>query len=131
MGWEYVHLHQFCIHGKAYGVYRGANFTFADNPRTVRIADFRLRTGERFNYRYDFTDNWQHDIRPEQVLPLDVRRHYPVCTAGHGACPPEDCGGPIGYAAFLSARYPAPPRPEARAIPGTQEDPPVRPEGRR
>jgi hypothetical protein len=29
MGWADEHLHQFRIHGKAYGVYRGAGFTFA------------------------------------------------------------------------------------------------------
>ncbi len=37
----------------------------------------------------------------QHVLPLDERRHYPVCTAGYGACPPEDSGGPAGYAAFV------------------------------
>ena len=71
MGWEDVHLHQFRIHGKAYGVYRGGGVTFADNPRQVRLADFRLHTGERFLYEYDFGDGWQHDIRLEQVVPLD------------------------------------------------------------
>ena len=44
------------------------------------------------------------------MFPLDERWHYPVCTAGHGACPPEDCGGPAGYDAFLREHRPwAPP----------------------
>jgi hypothetical protein len=29
---------------------------------------------------------------------------YPVCIAGAGACPPEDCGGPEGYRRLLDAR---------------------------
>jgi hypothetical protein len=100
MGWEDAHLHQFLIHGKSYGVYHEGGITFVDNPGRVRLSDFRLRTGERFIYEYDFGDWWRHDIRFEQVLPRD-ERCYPVCTGGHGACPPEDCGGPAGYVAFL------------------------------
>lgn len=110
MGWEDLHLQQFLIHGKSYGVYHDGGITFADDPSQVCLADFRLRKGERFLYEYDFGDWWQHDIRLEQVRPLDERQDYPVCTAGHGACPPEDCGGPAGYAFFLQEHRPwAPP----------------------
>jgi len=104
MGWEDVHLHQFRIHGKAYGVFRGGGCTFAENPQQVHLSDFRLRRGERFLYEYDFGDYWQHDIRLEQVLPLDRQASYPACIAGHGACPPEDCGGPTGYMALRDER---------------------------
>jgi hypothetical protein len=104
MGWEDMHLQQFRIHGKAYGVYHEGGMTFADNPHSVRLSDFRLRAGERFVYEYDFGDFWQHDIRLEQMGPPTTRTHYPVCTAGSGDCPPEDCGGPAGYAAFLQER---------------------------
>ena len=38
------------------------------------------------------------------MLPLDEQTHYPVCIAGHGDCPPEECGGPSGYAALLLER---------------------------
>ena len=96
MGWEDLHLHQFRIHGKAYGIYRDGGISFADDPHQVMLADFKLRTGERFIYEYDMGDFWQHDIRFEGVLPFDASTHYPVCTAGAGDCPPEDCGGPGG-----------------------------------
>ena len=46
-------------------------------------------------------DFWQHDIRLEQVLPVAPEKVYPVCVAGTGDCPPEDCGGPAGYRALL------------------------------
>jgi hypothetical protein len=97
MGWEDLHLHQFLIYGKAYGVYRDGGITFADNPQQVRLADFRLRAGERFRYEYDFGDGWQHDIWLERILPPTPTQRYPVCSAGAGDCPPEDCGGPAGY----------------------------------
>lgn len=101
MGWEDLHLHQFLIYGKAYGVYHDGGITFADDPHQVVFADFRLRAGERFRYDYDFGDGWQHDIWLERILPSDPARGYPVCSAGAGDCPPEDCGGPAGYRALL------------------------------
>jgi hypothetical protein len=53
-GWSDDHLHQFLIYGKAYGIaYIGAA-SFADDPQTVRLADFRFRIGERFFYEYNF-----------------------------------------------------------------------------
>ena len=101
MGWEDLHLHQFCIYGKTYGVYHDGGISFADNPHQVSLAHFRLRAGERFRYEYDMGDFWQHDIWLERVLSPTPRQHYPVCSAGGGDCPPEDCGGPPGYRALL------------------------------
>jgi hypothetical protein len=50
-----------------------------------------------------FGDDWEHDIRPEKALPPDADLHgsaAPVCLAGKGACPPEDCGGDWGCASL-------------------------------
>jgi hypothetical protein len=33
----------------------------------------------------------------EQQGPAESNVAYPVCVAGAGACPPEDCGGAWGY----------------------------------
>jgi len=39
----------------------------------------------------------------EGFEPADDSLTYPRCIAGEGRCPPEDCGGVHGYAAFLAA----------------------------
>ena len=59
------------------------------------------KKGARLVYEYDFGDGWTHDIVVESVLPepCDV----PRCTGGRRRCPPEDCGGPWGFAEFLDA----------------------------
>jgi hypothetical protein len=101
LGWSDEHLNRFVIHGREYGLWHDGGIGFRDDPRHVRLADLRLRVGERFLYEYDFTDGWQHDVRVEQILPLDPRQHYPVCVGGQRAIPPEDCGGPW---AFLELR---------------------------
>jgi hypothetical protein len=97
MGWTDTHLHRFRIHGKDYGVAHPGGITFADPPERVRLADFGFRPRDRFFYEYDFHDLWQHQIRVEQILPLEAKRSYPLCIAGHRAGPPEDCGGPRAF----------------------------------
>lgn len=95
LGWSGEHLHRFVIQGRQFG-----NQSWIDS-RLVRLAALGLRVRERFLYEYDFTDNWQHDIRVEQVLPLEPGRPYPRCIGGRRAAPAEDCGGPW---AFLERR---------------------------
>ena len=104
MGWEDLHLHLFHIHGRDYGIYRSGGISFADNPHQVCLRDFKLRKSERFVYEYDMGDWWLHDIRLEQVLPLEPKKQYPICIEGDGDCPPEDCGGPGGFMELLRER---------------------------
>lgn len=104
MGWEDLHLHQFRIHGRAYGIYRDGGISFPDDPHQVKLRDFKLRKGERFVYEYDFGDFWQHDIRLEQVLPLEPKKKYPTCIDGDGDCPPENCGGPEAFMELIAER---------------------------
>ncbi len=104
MGWENLHLHRFRIQGRAYGVARLGSLLFADDAAQVRLSRFRLRAGERFLYEYDLDDLWQHDIRLDGVRLAAPPHWYPVCIAGAGTGPPEDCGGPAGYRRLVDER---------------------------
>jgi len=97
LGWADEHLNRFVIHGREYGVSHFGGIGFRDDPGQVRLVDLGLRVSERFVYEYDFTDGWQHDVRVEQILPIESRRHSPVCIGGRRAAPPEDCGGPWAF----------------------------------
>jgi hypothetical protein len=44
-----------------------------------------------------------HDVVVEAIEPAQRGATYPVCLAGRRACPPDDCGGPSGYANLLAA----------------------------
>jgi hypothetical protein len=68
---------------------------FDDDPKQIRLANFRLRLCERFLYEYDFTVPWQHDLRVEQIVVADAKRTYPTGIGGKRAAPPEDCGGKV------------------------------------
>ena len=96
-GWMDEHLNQFLIRGKPYGVWQPGGMGFDDNPHHVQLRDFHFRSKETFVYEYDLTDWWQHEIRLEQILSLDPKKQYPICTAGKRRGPIEDCGGPWAF----------------------------------
>jgi len=66
----------------------------------TKLGDVLTAPGDRLLYEYDFGDGWQHDVLLEQVLSHEDS-FQPVCVAGERACPPEDCGGPHGFAELL------------------------------
>ena len=52
---------------------------------------------QKFNYAYDFGDNWEHTLIVEKILDSSDAPFIPFCLAGERACPPEDCGSIGGY----------------------------------
>lgn len=67
------------------------------------VANFFAIPGVKITYRYDFGDDWEHDVKLEKVLPAEKGVEYPICTGGKRACPPENCGGIWGYADMQEA----------------------------
>ena len=102
MGWSDTHLNCFKIYGRDYGVYHDGGLSFTDDPMEVRLMDLRLRKNQKFIYEYDFTEDWGHEIRLENILPADPSMAHPVCLDGKRACPPEDIGGSRYYPTFLT-----------------------------
>jgi len=68
------------------------------DERRVSLGQLLGGVGDRLLYTYDFGDDWEHEIVVEELLDADPEARYPVLVAAKGACPPEDCGGPWGYA---------------------------------
>jgi hypothetical protein len=106
MGWEDMHLHAFQIGDKRNSIDIGIPME-DDMPWTdtatladwdVPIASHLDQTGTHCTYLYDFGDDWSHKVLLEAIVPREAKLKYPRCLAGARACPPEDCGGPLGYA---------------------------------
>ena len=124
MGWEDSHLHMFRIVGREYGpAHLDVELEALDESK-YRIGDL-LKTGDRAGYEYDFGDGWDHELAVEASVVADAVTVYPACTGGEGACPPEDCGGPGGFADLkdLLAGPASPDREEMRAWAGEHYDP--------
>jgi hypothetical protein len=95
MGWDDGHMHDFAFDGTRYG---------GDGRREAGVAlPDALGTKRSFEYTYDFGDDWRHAIKVNKVDKLDPARRLPFCVDGERACPPEDVGGPWGYANYLEA----------------------------
>lgn len=103
-GWMDCHLHEFDINGSTFGMadVDDWNEEPAADERGVRLCDV-AGEGTRFEYWYDFGDDWRHQIVVEKVMAADPKVEYPLLVTGRRACPPEDCGGTWGYENFLAA----------------------------
>ena len=101
MGWYNCHLHIFEVNGIQFG--KSSPGWDVEEESAVRLSDLAAKKVKKIHYAYDMGDDWGHTVLIEKVLEPEPGQHYPVCTAGKRACPPEDCGGPWGYADFLDA----------------------------
>lgn len=107
MGWEDYHLWEFRLgRDVAYGIPDPDwpdETPLAANRATLGSLLKRLAGKKTFRYVYDFGDNWIHTITVESSGRADPAILYPRLVSAKGQCPPEDCGGPWGYAHYLEA----------------------------
>lgn len=100
MGWQDSHLHEFDILGARYGDSEFMQGEVEDE-QIAKLGKLITEEKEKFLYRYDFGDCWDHEVLVEKILPPEEGIRYPVCLTGRRACPPEDCGGAPGYEELL------------------------------
>jgi len=103
MGWDNKHPHEF-RHGKTkrlvdvIGPIGLQDQTIGDflDEAVLTVAEFlgRRKLPIRILYRYDFADEWIHEIVFEKRVPGGAE---PVMLEGQRACPPEDEGGSFAY----------------------------------
>ena len=63
----------------------------------------KISAPRKLVYLYDFGDGWEHTIKVERLADPEPGVLYPRLIEISGRCPPEDCGGPWGYAELLDA----------------------------
>ena len=96
MGWEGYHFHVFEIGDLRFGSPDEDDSQRIDE-RKITVDQVLPRVGSTLCWAYDFGDSWQHDVTVEAIDEPASDIHYPICTDGAQACPPEDCGGVTGY----------------------------------
>ena len=97
-GWQDSHLHDFEVGEIRFGMVDVEDELFAVDEHAAPLGAV-AREGSSFTYRYDFGDDWEHDVTVESVIANGAQGL--VCSGGARACPPEDSGGAHGYANLL------------------------------
>lgn len=102
MGWINTHLHSFEIGRHSYSIpFEDSSDNFIDSTSVI-LSDVVNRKNQKFQYVYDFGDNWIHNVILKSVSEQPSRTFHPVCLDGARSSPPEDCGGSWGYRDLLS-----------------------------
>lgn len=110
MSWEDYHLWSFEIDRVSYEpkdptAPKGFLPDFGEPARSAaaKLVDVVGDQLIKFNYTYDFGDNWEVDLKVEKILAPEegAVAVYAHCLDGKRAAPPEDCGGVWGYASLL------------------------------
>jgi hypothetical protein len=102
MGWLGGHLHAFEAEGTWYGS-PDPDWDSTDlDENEYQLGEVLATVGSKMRWDYDFGDGWEHDVVVEKITDADPGVEYPLCLTGRRACPPEDCGGPPGYAELLA-----------------------------
>lgn len=111
MGWEDRQSHEF-----RYGTGKKLTNVIAkagedivvegkfDDEKKLTIEQFisRKKLPLRMLYRYDFLEDWVHELVFETRDELEVgEKVIAKLLDGERACPPEDCGGTWGYMSAL------------------------------
>lgn len=111
MGWQNYHLHKFVVGDDpwdrdAVGFHSQIEIDLGDlepgNDRSevgVRLDELLTEPGDSILYEYDYGDGWTHRLTLDAAA--DRIDNPTRCIDGARACPPEDCGGPSGYARLL------------------------------
>ena len=75
----------------------------ANSTRTSLADVLAEPTFKVLRYNYDFGDDWMHSIKVERRFSAELWDEFPKLIDAKGRCPPENCGGPWGYAELLEA----------------------------
>ena len=102
MGWTNSHLHLFDVDGKLYGEPSTEWDLEILDSRKMTLGKIFTEGRTAFLYEYDLGDSWRHNITLMGTVEGEAEEKL-ACTAGARACPPEDCGGIMGYYGLLVA----------------------------
>ncbi|MCS7036776.1 MAG: plasmid pRiA4b ORF-3 family protein [Saprospiraceae bacterium] len=110
MGWDNAHLYQFIVgRGSIYIGPPPLEYDLAydddgwEDGSQIEISQILCEPKVSVIYEYDMGDSWMHQVTVKKVLDPEPGKTYPWLVEGKRACPPEDCGGVLGYYDIVEA----------------------------
>jgi len=102
-GWQDRHLHEFRVGTAAFGEPDSEFEPPLIDERGVRLNQLLHKPGDHLRYKYDFGDDWDHEVVLEEMRASQEAVSIARCLTGERAAPPEDSGGPNGYTDLVAA----------------------------
>lgn len=106
MGWSGSDLYAFRAAGMGWGALEtgGDDMLAASNATLLDVIE---GTGVKtLQYIHGLGDHWDHLIEVEKIYTAIPGLNSPWMVSAEGRCPPEDVGGPRGYAELIAATPP-------------------------
>lgn len=101
MGWQNYHMYEFRVsRSLAWGIVDKDWPIEGVHPASKAVLRDLLTSmnkRKKFEYLYDFGDDWLHEIKIDAIVEAETDVAYPRLLAAENRCPPEDCGGVYGY----------------------------------
>ena len=100
MGWTNSHLYELRARDVGWSTPLPASMgrRLPRRPQGPPRRRARRHRPETLRCVYDFGDGWEQTITIERLADPEPGVLYPRLIEVSGRCPPEDCGGPWGYA---------------------------------
>jgi hypothetical protein len=106
-GWQHKHLYEFrhiqdtkskspvrrIVRCREAVILDEEKVPFSDE---LQISSIFAKNNDRCEYLYDFSGGWSHRVTLVNIVESDEQFTRKLVD-GAMACPPEDCGGPIGF----------------------------------
>jgi hypothetical protein len=93
VGFDNCHQHEFSFDNPTFGQTVQDAPDYLQNEESVLISTVFAEPDYGLGYRYNFHDNWEHEIRLEKVFEPNPDFSSPICIEGEGAGPLEEIGG--------------------------------------
>jgi len=107
MPWGNFHIYESRVRERRWGIpvpeMDDFGYPVADARKTTLARAMSEPSFKTLRYTYDFGDDWQHTIKVERRFAAELWDEFPRLADAKGRCPPEDIGGPWGYAGYLEA----------------------------
>lgn len=107
MPWGNYHGYEFRVRESRWGIpmpeMDDFGFPVADARKVTLDQALSEPNFKTLRYTYDFGDDWRHTIKVERRFTPEPWDEFPRLIDAKGCCPPEDIGGPWGYAEYLAA----------------------------
>ena len=104
MGWTNSHLYEFRLGKIRWGepdLDDDWEYKPLDASKMTLAGLIEAAATKPFKYVYDFGDCWEHTVKVERRLEVVSGDTIAWLVDAQQSCPPEDVGGPYGYARLL------------------------------